>query len=134
MHSANALLCRAPTSALTQVPQPGSWGWEGGSVTTCLGRAQWRTLLQPPSPCLLAESSPERGLVAGGDQLHLSPLQPFHQGWYTCLARGPGTTTRKDFMVLVRGRASPGWWWGPCGPFLREEPSSPSSSLVSFSS
>ncbi|XP_054077069.1 hemicentin-2 isoform X2 [Rissa tridactyla] len=57
------------------------------------------TWLKDGSPL---ESSPERGLVAVGDQLHLSPLQPFHQGWYTCLARGPGTTTRKDFMVLVR--------------------------------
>ncbi|XP_049688139.1 hemicentin-2 [Accipiter gentilis] len=48
------------------------------------------------------ESSPEWGLVAGGDQLLLSPLQPFHQGRYTCLARGAGTEMRKDFMVLVR--------------------------------
>lgn len=44
--------------------------------------------------------------MAGGDQLLLSPLQPFHQGRYTCLARGAGTEMRKDFMVLVRGRAS----------------------------
>ncbi|KAM6047554.1 LOW QUALITY PROTEIN: hemicentin-2 [Theristicus caerulescens] len=48
------------------------------------------------------ESSPEQGLVSGGGQLQLSPLQPFHQGRYTCLARGPDTETRKDFMVLVR--------------------------------
>ncbi|XP_062361457.1 hemicentin-2 [Cinclus cinclus] len=48
------------------------------------------------------EVSPEQGLVAGGAQLQLSPLQPFHQGLYTCLAQGPGAETRKDFMVLVR--------------------------------
>ncbi|XP_061867610.1 hemicentin-2 [Colius striatus] len=48
------------------------------------------------------ESSLEQGLVSGGDQLQLSPLQPSHQGRYTCLARGPGTEVRKDFMVLVR--------------------------------
>ncbi|KAM7033975.1 hemicentin-2 [Acridotheres tristis] len=48
------------------------------------------------------EMSPEQGLVAGGTQLQLSPLQPFHQGRYTCLAQGPGAETRKDFMVLVR--------------------------------
>ncbi|XP_059684707.1 hemicentin-2 [Gavia stellata] len=48
------------------------------------------------------ESSPEWGLVSGGGQLQLSPLQPFHQGRYTCLVRGPGAETRKDFMVLVR--------------------------------
>ncbi|XP_069626703.1 hemicentin-2 [Haliaeetus albicilla] len=48
------------------------------------------------------ESSPEWGLVSGGGQLLLSPLQPFHQGRYTCLARGAGTEMRKDFMVLVR--------------------------------
>lgn len=47
--------------------------------------------------------------MAGGDQLLLSPLQPFHQGRYTCLARGAGTEMRKDFMVLVRGRASSRW-------------------------
>ncbi|XP_074017166.1 hemicentin-2 [Numenius arquata] len=57
------------------------------------------TWLKDGSPL---ESSPERGLVSGGAQLQLSPLQPFHQGWYTCLARGPTTTARKDFMVLVR--------------------------------
>lgn len=57
--------------------------------------------------CLLAEMSPEQGLVSGGAQLQLSPLQPFHQGQYTCLAQGPGGETRKEFMVLVRGRASP---------------------------
>lgn len=51
--------------------------------------------------------SPEQGLAAGGTQLQLSPLQPFHQGRYTCLAQGPGAETRKDFMVLVRGRVSP---------------------------
>ncbi|KAJ7414143.1 hemicentin-2 [Willisornis vidua] len=48
------------------------------------------------------ESSPERGLVSGGAQLQLSPLQPFHQGRYTCLARGLETRIRKDFVVLVR--------------------------------
>ncbi|GAB0198482.1 hemicentin-2 [Grus japonensis] len=50
----------------------------------------------------LLESSPEQGLVSAGGQLQLSPLQPFHQGRYTCLAQGPGAETRKDFMVLVR--------------------------------
>ncbi|XP_063265782.1 hemicentin-2 isoform X3 [Prinia subflava] len=44
------------------------------------------------------EMSPEQGLVSGGAQLQLSPLQPFHQGRYTCLAPG----ARKDFTVLVR--------------------------------
>ncbi|TRZ13268.1 hypothetical protein HGM15179_013842 [Zosterops borbonicus] len=48
------------------------------------------------------EMSPEQGLVSGGAQLQLSPLQPFHQGQYTCLTRGLGAETRKDFMVLVR--------------------------------
>ncbi|XP_069729285.1 hemicentin-2 [Phaenicophaeus curvirostris] len=48
------------------------------------------------------ESSPEQGLVSGAGQLQLSPLQPFHQGRYTCLAPGSGVKTRKDFMVLVR--------------------------------
>ncbi|XP_041262809.1 hemicentin-2 isoform X2 [Onychostruthus taczanowskii] len=48
------------------------------------------------------EMSPEQGLVSGGAQLLLSPLQPFHQGRYTCLAQGPGAETRKDFTVLVR--------------------------------
>ncbi|XP_042642365.1 hemicentin-2 [Tyto alba] len=48
------------------------------------------------------ESSPEWGLVSGGGELQLSPLQPFHQGRYTCLTRGPGAETREDFMVLVR--------------------------------
>ncbi|XP_056361302.1 LOW QUALITY PROTEIN: hemicentin-2 [Oenanthe melanoleuca] len=48
------------------------------------------------------EMSPERGLVSGGAQLQLSPLQPFHQGRYSCLAQGPGAETRKDFVVLVR--------------------------------
>ncbi|XP_075295707.1 hemicentin-2 [Opisthocomus hoazin] len=57
------------------------------------------TWLKDGSPL---ESSPERGLVSGGGQLQLSPLQPFHQGRYTCLARGAGTETRKDFVVLVR--------------------------------
>ncbi|KAM6372038.1 LOW QUALITY PROTEIN: hemicentin-2 [Pluvialis apricaria] len=57
------------------------------------------TWLKDGSPL---ESSPGQGLVSGGVQLQLSPLQPFHQGWYTCLARGPGTTARKDFKVLVR--------------------------------
>ncbi|XP_009989256.1 PREDICTED: hemicentin-2-like [Tauraco erythrolophus] len=57
------------------------------------------TWLKDGSPL---ESSPEQGLVSGGEQLQLSPLQPFHQGRYTCLVRGPGTTTRKDFVVLVR--------------------------------
>ncbi|XP_010139814.1 PREDICTED: hemicentin-2-like, partial [Buceros rhinoceros silvestris] len=57
------------------------------------------TWLRDGSPL---ESSPERGLVSSGGQLQLSPLQPFHQGRYTCLARGPGTETRRDFMVLVR--------------------------------
>ena len=46
--------------------------------------------------------------MSGGGQLQLSPLQPFHQGRYTCLVRGPGAEMRKDFMVLVRGRASLG--------------------------
>nr|XP_010300774.1 PREDICTED: hemicentin-2 [Balearica regulorum gibbericeps] len=50
----------------------------------------------------LLESSPEQGLVSAGGQLQLSPLQPFHQGRYTCLAQGPGAETRKDFVVLVR--------------------------------
>ncbi|KAM7087896.1 LOW QUALITY PROTEIN: hemicentin-2 [Ciconia maguari] len=57
------------------------------------------TWLKDGSPL---ESSPEQGLVSGGGQLQLSPLQPFHQGRYTCLARGPGAEMRKDFMVLVR--------------------------------
>ncbi|KAM6117600.1 hemicentin-2 [Phoenicopterus ruber ruber] len=57
------------------------------------------TWLKDGSPL---ESSPEWGLVSGGGQLQLSPLQPFHQGRYTCLARGPGAETRKDFVVLVR--------------------------------
>ncbi|XP_039576204.1 hemicentin-2 [Passer montanus] len=48
------------------------------------------------------EMSPEQGLVSGGAQLLLSPLQPFHQGRYTCLARGTGAETRKEFTVLVR--------------------------------
>ncbi|XP_010176901.1 PREDICTED: hemicentin-2, partial [Mesitornis unicolor] len=48
------------------------------------------------------ESSPEQGLVFGGGQLQLSPLQPLHQGRYTCLVRGLPTTTRRDFIVLVR--------------------------------
>ncbi|XP_010226739.1 PREDICTED: hemicentin-2-like, partial [Tinamus guttatus] len=48
------------------------------------------------------ESSPEQGLVARGPQLQLSPLQPFHEGRYTCLARGHGADVRKDFLVLVR--------------------------------
>ncbi|RMB93417.1 hypothetical protein DUI87_30112 [Hirundo rustica rustica] len=48
------------------------------------------------------EMSPEQGLVSGGAQLQLSPLQPSHQGQYTCLARGPGAETRRDFTVLVR--------------------------------
>ncbi|XP_062447296.1 hemicentin-2 [Rhea pennata] len=47
-------------------------------------------------------SSAERGLVSRGAQLHLGPLQPFHQGRYTCLARGPDAEARKDFLVLVR--------------------------------
>ncbi|KAM9176553.1 hemicentin-2 [Mergus octosetaceus] len=47
-------------------------------------------------------SSPEQGLVPGGGQLQISALQPSHQGRYTCLARGEGTETRKDFLVLVR--------------------------------
>ncbi|XP_014111826.1 PREDICTED: hemicentin-2 [Pseudopodoces humilis] len=46
------------------------------------------------------EMSPEQGLVLGGAQLQLSPLQPFHQGRYTCLAQG--AEAHKDFMVLVR--------------------------------
>ncbi|XP_054704630.1 hemicentin-2 isoform X1 [Grus americana] len=50
----------------------------------------------------LLESSLEQGLVSAGGQLQLSPLQPFHQGRYTCLAQGPGAETRKDFVVLVR--------------------------------
>lgn len=74
-----------------------------------LGRAEWR---RTPQPCLLAEMSPEQGLVSGGAQLLLSPLQPFHQGRYTCLAQG--AETRKDFVVLVRGRASPRLP-APCG-------------------
>ncbi|KAK4811634.1 hypothetical protein QYF61_022727 [Mycteria americana] len=57
------------------------------------------TWLKDGSPL---ESSPEQGLVSGGGQLQLSPLQPFHQGRYTCLARGPGAEMRKDFTVLVR--------------------------------
>ncbi|KAM9271186.1 hemicentin-2 [Morus bassanus] len=57
------------------------------------------TWLKDGSPL---ESSPEQGLVSGGGQLQLSPLQPFHQGRYTCLVRGPGAEMRKDFMVLVR--------------------------------
>ncbi|XP_054030144.1 hemicentin-2 [Dryobates pubescens] len=57
------------------------------------------TWLKDGSPL---ESSPEQGLVSGGEQLHLSPLQPSHQGQYTCLAGGPGAETRKDFVVLVR--------------------------------
>ncbi|KAM6193100.1 hemicentin-2 [Sarcoramphus papa] len=57
------------------------------------------TWLKDGSPL---ESSPEGGLVSGGGQLQLSPLQPFHQGRYTCLVRGPGAEMRKDFMVLVR--------------------------------
>ncbi|KAM9594340.1 hemicentin-2 isoform 4-T4 [Morphnus guianensis] len=48
------------------------------------------------------DSSPEWGLVSRGGQLLLSPLQPFHQGRYTCLARGAGTEMHKDFVVLVR--------------------------------
>lgn len=100
VNSAQTLLCS------NSVPKPGSQGWEGGS-TTGLGRAQRRSTAQPPSPCLLAEMSPEQGLVSGGAQLQLSPLQPFHQGRYTCLAQGPGAEARKDFTVLVRGRASP---------------------------
>lgn len=59
----------------------------------------------PPLPHLLAASSPEQGLVPGGGQLQISALQPSHQGRYTCLARGEGTETRKDFLVLVRGEA-----------------------------
>ncbi|KAI6075994.1 Hemicentin-2 [Aix galericulata] len=47
-------------------------------------------------------SSPEQGLVPGGGQLQISALQPSHQGRYTCLARGEGAETRKDFLVLVR--------------------------------
>ncbi|XP_071310090.1 hemicentin-2 isoform X1 [Agelaius tricolor] len=50
----------------------------------------------------LLEMSPEQGLVSRAAQLLLSPLQPFHQGRYTCLAQGLGAETRKDFMVLVR--------------------------------
>ncbi|KAM9256723.1 LOW QUALITY PROTEIN: hemicentin-2 [Cariama cristata] len=57
------------------------------------------TWLKDGSPL---ESSLEWGLVSGGGQLQLSPLQPFHQGRYTCLAQGPGTETRKDFTVRVR--------------------------------
>ncbi|XP_009950773.1 PREDICTED: LOW QUALITY PROTEIN: hemicentin-2, partial [Leptosomus discolor] len=57
------------------------------------------TWLKDGSPL---ESSPEWGLVSGGGQLQLSPLQPFHQGRYTCLVQGPGAETRKDFVVLVR--------------------------------
>ncbi|XP_051663785.1 hemicentin-2 [Manacus candei] len=57
------------------------------------------TWLKDGSPL---ESSPEQGLVSGGAQLQLSPLQPFHQGRYTCLAQGAGAETRKDFVVLVR--------------------------------
>ncbi|XP_029816435.1 hemicentin-2 [Manacus vitellinus] len=57
------------------------------------------TWLKDGSPL---ESSPEQGLVSGGAQLQLNPLQPFHQGRYTCLARGAGAETRKDFVVLVR--------------------------------
>ncbi|XP_068771088.1 hemicentin-2 [Struthio camelus] len=48
------------------------------------------------------ESSPERGLVSRGTQLQISPLQPFHEGRYTCLARGADAEVRKDFLVLVR--------------------------------
>ncbi|XP_074968536.1 hemicentin-2 [Phalacrocorax aristotelis] len=57
------------------------------------------TWLKDGSPL---ETSPEQGLVSGGGQLQLSPLQPFHQGRYTCLVRGPGAEMRKDFVVLVR--------------------------------
>ncbi|KAM6237533.1 hemicentin-2 [Spheniscus humboldti] len=57
------------------------------------------TWLKDGSPL---ESSPEQGLVSEGGQLQLSPLQPFHQGRYTCVVQGPGTEMRKDFVVLVR--------------------------------
>ncbi|XP_026716212.1 hemicentin-2 [Athene cunicularia] len=57
------------------------------------------TWLKDGSPL---ESSPEWGLVSGGGQLQLSPLQPSHQGRYTCLVQGPGSEVRKDFVVLVR--------------------------------
>ncbi|XP_065551612.1 hemicentin-2 [Lathamus discolor] len=57
------------------------------------------TWLKDGSPL---DNSPEQGLVSGGSQLQLSPLQPFHQGRYTCLVQGAGTETRKDFLVLVR--------------------------------
>ncbi|XP_039417870.1 hemicentin-2 [Corvus cornix cornix] len=57
------------------------------------------TWLKDGSPL---EMSPEQGLVSGGAQLQLNPLQPFHQGRYTCLAQGPAAEARKDFMVLVR--------------------------------
>ncbi|KAM8995979.1 hemicentin-2 isoform 2-T2 [Ara ararauna] len=57
------------------------------------------TWLKDGSPL---DNSPEQGLVFGGSQLQLSPLQPFHQGRYTCLVQGTGTETRKDFLVLVR--------------------------------
>lgn len=66
--------------------------------------------------------------MSGGSQLQLSPLQPFHQGRYTCLVQGTGSETRKDFLVLVRGRAS-------CsGSSIRGEPSFPSSASPSLSS
>lgn len=126
MNSAKPLLC------FNCVPKPGSHRGEGGSTTMILRRARWRSPAQPPSPCLLAEMSPEQGLVSGGAQLQLSPLQPFHQGQYTCLTRGLGAETRKDFMVLVRGRASP-LQPGPWGLCLRGEPSSPSCSSASLS-
>lgn len=97
--------------------QPGPQGWELGG-----GRAQPQPLL----PHLLAASSPEQGLVPGGGQLQISALQPSHQGRYTCLARGEGAETRKDFLVLVRGEAR----WVGGGPWAlpppRGEPSSSS--------
>ncbi|CAM9699604.1 unnamed protein product [Bubo scandiacus] len=71
-------------------------------ILTCQGTgvpAPAVTWLKDGSPL---ESSPEWGLVSGGGQLQLSPLQPSHQGRYTCLVRGPSSEMRKDFVVLVR--------------------------------
>ncbi|OWK59760.1 Hemicentin-2 [Lonchura striata] len=79
-----------------------TWLKDGHPLGVCAGQ-RWARLPPPDSLCSPpSKMSPEQGVVSGGAQLLLSPLQPSHQGRYTCLAQGPGAETRQDFMVLVR--------------------------------